>query len=66
MDECKRFCDQLSEYLDKEVTEDECKLIEEHLDVCPPCSMVYESLKTTVAVCGKAIPEDLPETSKPN
>jgi predicted anti-sigma-YlaC factor YlaD len=61
MDECKRFCDQLSDYLDREVTEEECKLIEEHLDACPPCSLAYESLKTTVAICGQAIPDDLPE-----
>jgi predicted anti-sigma-YlaC factor YlaD len=61
MDECKHFCDQLSDYLDREVTEAECRLIEEHLDACPPCSLVYETLKTTVTICGKAIPDDLPE-----
>ncbi|HMK34363.1 MAG TPA: anti-sigma factor [Desulfomonilaceae bacterium] len=61
MDECKHFCNQLSDYLDGEVTEDECRLIEEHLDVCPPCLLVYESLKTTVTICGQAVPADLPE-----
>jgi predicted anti-sigma-YlaC factor YlaD len=61
MDECKRFCEQLSDYLDREIAEDECVLIEEHLEACPPCSMTYESLKTTVEICGKAIPDDLPD-----
>jgi predicted anti-sigma-YlaC factor YlaD len=60
-EECKRFCDQLSDYLDREITYEECRLIEEHLDACPPCSLAFESLKTTISICGKAIPENLPE-----
>lgn len=64
MDECKHLCDQLSDYLDREVSEEECRLIEEHLDACPPCSLAYESLKIAVALCGKAIPDDLPENAR--
>lgn len=61
MDECKRFCDQLSDYLDGDIAEDECRLIEDHLYSCPPCWLVYESLRTTVTICGQAISDDVPD-----
>jgi predicted anti-sigma-YlaC factor YlaD len=61
---CKFFCDRLSDYLDGEVGDNECRLIEEHLDVCPPCAILFESLKTTVDLCGKCVCEDIPENLK--
>jgi predicted anti-sigma-YlaC factor YlaD len=64
MKTCKEFCDHLSDYLDGEIGEHECKLIEDHLQVCPPCSLMYQSLKTTVDVCEKGISEDMPEAVK--
>ena len=64
MKTCKEFCDHLSDYLDGEITEYECKLIEEHLQVCPPCAVMYESLKTTVSICEKGISAEMPEEVK--
>ncbi|MCL5124861.1 MAG: zf-HC2 domain-containing protein [Deltaproteobacteria bacterium] len=61
MKKCKDFCDRLSDYLDKELGENECILIEEHLDNCGPCSLIFEGLKTTVLVCSKGISDEVPE-----
>ena len=61
MKECKDFCDRLSDYLDGQVDENICILIGEHLEVCPPCALMYESLKTTVEICNRGISDDLPE-----
>ncbi len=61
---CKDFCDHLSEYLDGEIGENECRLIEAHLAECPPCALIYQSLCTTVAVCGKAVSDEVPRDVK--
>lgn len=60
MNECKYFCDQLSDYLDGEVPEDECRFLEDHLAVCPPCRIIFKSLRTTVDLCGRAISDEIP------
>lgn len=58
---CKELCDKLSDYLDGDLGQKECVLIEEHLRECPPCSLIYESLRTAVSVCEKGISDDIPE-----
>jgi predicted anti-sigma-YlaC factor YlaD len=60
MNECKEFCDQLSDYLDGEIGTYECRLIEEHLEMCPPCAMIYRSLATTLKLCGQGVSEEVP------
>jgi len=64
MKKCKDFCDKLSEYLDGEIGVKECRLIEEHLKECPPCSLTYQSLKATVDICGKAFSDEIPQDVK--
>lgn len=61
MKNCKEFCDQLSDYLDGELSDKECRLIEEHLAECSPCALEYKSLRTAVEVCSQGISEKLPE-----
>ncbi|MGC8605265.1 MAG: anti-sigma factor family protein [Desulfomonilaceae bacterium] len=61
MQKCKDFCDRLSDYLDKELGENECLLIEEHLDKCAPCSLIFEGLKTTVLICSEGVSDEMPE-----
>ena len=61
MKQCKEFCERLSDYLDGHIEENICTLIEEHLEACPPCALMYESLRTAVEICRKGIPYDLPE-----
>jgi len=60
MKTCKDYCDHLSDYLDGEVGENECRLIEEHLEVCPPCAVMYKSLKQTVNMCEKGVSAEIP------
>jgi predicted anti-sigma-YlaC factor YlaD len=64
MKTCKEFCDNLSNYLDGEMASDECHLIEDHLERCPPCALMYECLRTTVSICEKGVSEDMPEGVK--
>ncbi len=61
MKTCADYCDYLSDYLDGDIGEEECRCLEEHLALCQPCSLVYDSLKTTVEVCGKGVSSDIPE-----
>jgi predicted anti-sigma-YlaC factor YlaD len=60
MTRCKEFCDRLSDYLDGEIGKNECILIEEHLEVCPPCAGVFEALKTTLQLCREGVSEEVP------
>ena len=61
MKKCKDFSERLSDYIDGQIEENICTLIEEHLEVCPPCALMHESLKTVVEICKKGISYDLPE-----
>ena len=63
---CKDFCNQLSDYLDGEIGEDECTLIEEHLKVCLPCALFYRSLKISVNACRKGVSVDIPPHVREN
>ena len=60
MKTCKEFCEQLSDYLDGEIGERECRLIEDHLEVCQPCALLFESLKLTVKICEQGISDEVP------
>ena len=61
MKTCKDYCDHLSDFLDGDIGEEECKCIEEHLALCQPCSLIYQSLRTTVHLCSKGVSEEIPE-----
>lgn len=61
MKTCKEFCKKLSDYLDGETDENECRLIAEHLDICAPCNQVYLALKTTVSLCEQGVPARAPD-----
>ncbi len=61
---CKEFCDHLSDYLDGEMGENECRLVEKHLDNCPPCALYFESLKTTVQICCEGVSAEMPQEVK--
>jgi hypothetical protein len=61
MKTCADYCEHLSDYLDGDIGEEECKSLEEHLALCQPCSLVLESLKTTLRLCDKGVSCDIPE-----
>jgi hypothetical protein len=58
---CKEFCDRLSDYLDGEIGENECRLIEDHIRKCFPCAVTLSSLKTTIEVCSRGLSEEMPK-----
>ncbi len=64
MNKCSDFCKKLSDYLDRDLSENECRLIEEHLEKCPPCAIIYRGLEKTVSLCGVAISDEAPEDVK--
>ena len=64
MNKCKEFCNQLFDDLDKEMGANECILIEQHLEECAPCALVFESLKTTLTICSEGISDEIPEDVK--
>jgi predicted anti-sigma-YlaC factor YlaD len=49
--DCQKIFDKLSEYIDRELTEDECLIFEEHIQNCKPCLDFLESLNYTVKLC---------------
>jgi predicted anti-sigma-YlaC factor YlaD len=61
MKTCKDFCEYLSDYLDGAVGDHECHLIEEHLALCEPCALAFESLKITVRMCEKGVSDYIPD-----
>jgi len=50
-DTCKKLFAALSDYLDSSGDEAARRRLEEHLDGCPPCKRVLESLQRTVKNC---------------
>lgn len=46
---CRRVFESLSEYLDGELTPEDCRQVEAHIADCPPCVDFLESLKETIA-----------------
>jgi anti-sigma factor RsiW len=58
---CKEFCARLSDYLDGEIGQHECFMIEEHLKICPPCAQAFESLRATVQICSQGVSDEIPD-----
>lgn len=59
-EECRKYFERVSEYLDGELTPETCRAIEAHLEECPPCRACVESLKKTIAICRKVPCEAMP------
>jgi hypothetical protein len=57
---CEYFCRMFSDYLDGEIARAECELLEEHIKICPPCALRYESLKIAVNLCCKGLNAEAP------
>jgi anti-sigma factor RsiW len=64
--QCRAFFEKLSEYIDHELDQETCKLIEKHLQHCQPCQACLATLQQTVALCremrsteaASAVPEE--------
>ncbi|MGE5645043.1 MAG: anti-sigma factor family protein [Acidobacteriota bacterium] len=57
---CKEIYAMLSEYLDRELSDETCQEIEAHLADCPPCIEFLKSLKRTVGLCKCCEPKEPP------
>jgi len=57
---CLDLLGQLSDYLDGELSAARCRVIERHLDDCPCCGEVADSIRRAMAVCRKAGTTRLP------
>jgi anti-sigma factor RsiW len=57
---CLDLLGQLSEYLDGELSPARCRAIERHLQDCPCCGEVADSIRRAVAVCRQAGTRRLP------
>ncbi|MCG8592691.1 MAG: anti-sigma factor [Proteobacteria bacterium] len=64
---CREFVDFLMQYLDRELSDAERRVFEQHMEDCPPCKVYLDSYEDTVkmgqAVCrgGDELPDDVPE-----
>ena len=59
--QCRSLFEKLSEYLDNELDQPVCEMIEQHLQQCPPCQACLTTLKQTVAVCREMKTAHVPE-----
>ena len=57
---CQEVFSLLSEYLDLTLPPDACREIETHLAGCPPCIDFAESLRSTVELCRRYQPAEMP------
>jgi hypothetical protein len=60
MNRCDYCLENLSAYLDRELSEHEMKAIEMHLEQCDSCTLEFNILKTIVSTCSELL-EELPE-----
>lgn len=65
---CIEVFEKLSEYLDGELSPQECAEIQEHIQDCEPCVAFVESLKTSIRASRDLRPQQpaqaLPEATK--
>jgi anti-sigma factor RsiW len=49
-DKCRQLLGTLSEYVDGELNEDLCQVLEEHIEDCEDCRIVVDTLRKTVNI----------------
>ena len=59
-EKCVALFAKLSEYLDRELSAEDCREIEAHIEGCPPCVAFAQSLRRTVGLCREYEPEEAP------
>jgi len=66
MEDCKDYFSRLSEYLDGELSADQCVQMERHLSGCEPCVAFVESLRHTISLCRESANANspVPESAK--
>ena len=59
--DCKKMLSELSDYIDKELADELCEELERHLEDCPNCRVMLDSLTRTVKIYCSDKEEPLPE-----
>ncbi len=52
--QCRKILRTLSEYLDNDLPKSVCRVIREHLELCPKCEVFVHTLKRTINLCRKS------------
>jgi anti-sigma factor RsiW len=61
---CLRILQQLSAYLDEELSGSVCAEIRAHLGACPNCEVFLDSLRQTIGLCRCHAPHPLSATAR--
>ena len=59
---CVEMLDKLSEFLDDELDEMACEIIEHHASECMACKVCLETLKRTIELCRRIDTRPVPES----
>ena len=59
-EDCKKYFERISEYLDGELDGSLCEKIDRHLRDCPECRDCLDSLKETIGLCKNMPHEQVP------
>jgi anti-sigma factor RsiW len=61
-EECRQLLGQLNEYVDGDLADDVCHMLESHLDGCADCRVVLDSLTKTITLYRglREVPLELP------
>jgi len=62
--DCRKLLGEMSDYVDGELSADLCRELEEHLQDCPNCRVMLDSLTKTIRVFREGNEEPLPESLK--
>lgn len=57
---CQRLLDRICEYMDGELDASTCAQLKAHLAECPDCRSLLDSLRKTVSLYRRCVPDDLP------
>lgn len=53
MRRCEQIAALLYQYIDRELSDDEFRQVQEHLDECPPCKHVFKLEENVLTIIGE-------------
>ena len=59
---CRELVALLCDFIDGELSAEQCQHIQQHLDVCPPCVVYIETYRVTIRLSRKLPSEPIPAT----
>ena len=61
MPDCRRLLEEMSDYVDGDLSDELCRELESHLHDCPNCRVMLDSLTKTIRVFREGAEEPVPE-----